>query len=110
MMLLMLRKHPHFVQHCLKCLLTLSQNPHLQRKQGWHKDAQSWANHWGIKKDIILQNKDNIKKIIISKFKENLWDDKELERRRKIRYYMEVINFNLKNQNYLFVLTNLRRK
>jgi hypothetical protein len=31
-----------------------SQN-HLRLKQGWHKDAQSWLNHWGIKEEIILE-------------------------------------------------------
>jgi hypothetical protein len=30
-----------------------SQN-HLRLKRGWHKDAQSWLNHWGIKEEIIL--------------------------------------------------------
>ena len=28
------------------------QNPHLQLKCGWNKDAQSWLNHWGIKEEI----------------------------------------------------------
>jgi len=36
---------------------------------------------------VILQNIDNIKNIITSKFKENLWCDKELEDKRKLRYY-----------------------
>jgi hypothetical protein len=75
-----------------------SQN-HLQLKQGWHKDAQSWLNHWGIKEEIILQNKDNIKNIITSKFKEKMWCNKELEGKRKLRYYKEVINPNLEDQN-----------
>jgi hypothetical protein len=30
-----------------------SQN-HLQLKQGWHKDAKSWLNHWGIKEEVTL--------------------------------------------------------
>jgi hypothetical protein len=33
-------------------------------------DAQSWPNHWRINEDIRLQNKDNIKNIITTKFKE----------------------------------------
>jgi hypothetical protein len=37
---------------------------HLQLKRGWHKDVKSWINHWGIKEEVILQNKDNIKNII----------------------------------------------
>jgi hypothetical protein len=31
-----------------------SNRDHLQLKQEWHKDAQSWLNHWGIKEEIIL--------------------------------------------------------
>jgi hypothetical protein len=44
----------------------------LQLKQGWHKDAKSWLNHWGIKEDVTLQNNNNIKNTITSKFKEKL--------------------------------------
>jgi hypothetical protein len=54
-------------------------------KQGWHKDSQSWLNHWGIKEEIILQNKDNIKNIITTKFKEKLWCDKELRGKKEIK-------------------------
>jgi hypothetical protein len=49
---------------------------HIQLKRGWHKDAQSWLNHWGIKEEVILQNKDNIKNIITSKLKNKSWCDK----------------------------------
>ena len=48
-----------------------SQN-HQQLKRGWHNDAKSWLNHWGIKQEVILQNIDDIKNIIQAKFKENL--------------------------------------
>lgn len=41
-----------------------------------------------------------------TKFKDKLWSDKELEEKRKLNYYKEVINPTLANQNYLFVLTN----
>jgi hypothetical protein len=41
----------------------------------------------------ILQDKDNIKNTITSKFKGKLWCNKELEDKRKLRYYKEVINF-----------------
>jgi hypothetical protein len=37
--------------------------------------------------DTILQNKDTTKNIIKSKFKEKMWCDKELEEKRKLRYY-----------------------
>ena len=45
---------------------------HQRLKRGWHKHAQSWINYWGIMEDIILQNKDTIKKIVKSKFKEKI--------------------------------------
>jgi hypothetical protein len=86
-----------------------SQN-HLWLKWGWHKDAKSWLNHWGIKEEVTLQNNDNIKNIITSKFKEKLWCDKELEDKRKLRYYKEVINPNLEDQKYLSVLTSVKKK
>ena len=39
-----------------------------------------------------------------------MWYDKELEEKRKLRYYKDVINPNLENQNYLFVLTSIKKK
>jgi len=56
-----------------------------------------------------MQNNDNFKHIIASKF-EKLWCEKELEDKRKIRYYNKVINPNLEYQNYLFVLTSVKNK
>jgi hypothetical protein len=60
--------------------------------------------------DTILQNKDTIKNIIKSKFKEKMWCDKELEEKRKLRYYKDVINPNLEDQNHLSVLTSVKKK
>jgi hypothetical protein len=80
-----------------------SSHNHHRLKRGWHKDAQSWLNYWGIMEETILQNKDTIKKNIKSKFKENMWCDKELEEKIKLRYYKDVINPNLEDQNYLSV-------
>jgi hypothetical protein len=60
--------------------------------------------------DTILQNKDTIKNVIKSKFKEKMWCDKELEEKRKLRYYKDVINPNLEDQNYLYVLTSVKKK
>jgi hypothetical protein len=60
--------------------------------------------------DTILQNKDTIKKIVKSKFKEKMWCDKELEEKIKLRYYKDVINPNLEDQNYLFVLSSVKKK
>jgi hypothetical protein len=60
--------------------------------------------------DTILQSKGTIKNIIKSKFKEKMWCDKELEEKIKLRYYKDVINSNIEDQNYLSVLTSLRKK
>jgi hypothetical protein len=60
--------------------------------------------------DIVLQNKNTIKNIIKSKFKEKLWCDKELEEKRKLRYYKDVINPHLKDQNYLSILISVKKK
>ena len=45
---------------------------HLWLKMGWHKDAKSWRNHWGVEAEVILHNIDAIISTIISKFKEKL--------------------------------------
>ena len=45
--------------------------------------------------DTIFQNKDTIKNIIKSKFKKKMWCNKELEGKKKLRYYKDVINHNL---------------
>ena len=62
--------------------------------------------------DTILQNKYTIKKNVKSKFKEKMWCDKELEEKINLRYYKDVINPNLEdqNQNYLFVLPSVKKK
>jgi hypothetical protein len=54
----------------------------------------------GIMEEIIFQNKDTLKKNAKSKFKEKMWCDKELEEKGKLIYYKDVINPNLKDQNY----------
>jgi hypothetical protein len=84
-------------------IATKSSHNHHRLKRGWHKDAQSLLNYWRIMEETILQNKDTIKKNIKSKFKENMWCDKELEEKIKLRYYKDVINPNLEDQNYLSV-------
>ena len=60
--------------------------------------------------ETILQNKDTIKKNLKSKFKEKMWCDKELEEKRKLRYFKDVINPNLEDQNYLSVLPSVKKK
>ena len=69
-----------------------------------------WLNHWGINENDILQNIDNVKNIITSKFKEKLWCEKNLAIKRKLRYYMQVINPNLEDEKYLLVVTSSRKK
>jgi hypothetical protein len=39
-----------------------------------------------------------------------MWCDKELEEQRKSRYYKDVINPNLEDRNYLFVLSSVKKK
>ena len=56
----------------------------------------AWLNHWGIDENDILQNIDNVKNIIASKFKEKFRSKENLAVKRKLRYNNEVINPNLK--------------
>ena len=93
-----------------KIASNFSQNPHLRLKCRWHKDAQSWLNHWGFKEELIMGRKYNIKNPITSKFKDKLWEDQDLEGKRKLRYYKEVINPTLDNQNYLSMLSINKKK
>ena len=65
----------------------------------------AWLNHWGINENDILQNIDNVKNIITSKFKEKLWCEENLAVKKKLRYYKEVINHNLEDHKYLSVVT-----
>ena len=87
-----------------------SNQNHLRLKRGWYKDTRAWLNHWGINEKVALQNIDNIKIIVTSKFKEKMCCEKNLEAKRKLRYYKEVINHTLKDQKYLFVLPVQRKK
>ena len=43
-------------------------------------------------------------------FKEKLYCEKDLDAKRKLRYYEEVINPNLEDQKYIFVLTSSKKK
>jgi hypothetical protein len=56
-----------------------------------------------------LYNTNVIKNLVQSKFKENLWCDKELEDKRKSRYHNEAINPNLEDQKYLFFFTSVKK-
>ena len=58
----------------------------------------------------ILQNIDNVKNIITSKFKEKMWCEENLAAKRKLRYYKEVINPNFEDQKYLSVVTSSQKK
>ena len=79
-------------------------------KRGWYKDIRAWLNHWEIDENVALQNINNIKNIVTSKFKEKMWCEKDLEDKRKLRYYKEVINPTLEDQKYLLVLTSSKKK
>ena len=92
-----------------KLALNSSQN-HLWLKQGWYKDTRAQLNHWEINETVALQNINNIKKIITSKFKEKMWCEKDLAVKRKLRYYKEVINPTLEDQKYLSILTSSKKK
>jgi len=96
-------------QRLPKTALKSSQDQ-LRLKRGWYKDATTWLNHWGIDENSTLQDINNIKIIITSKFKEKMWDKKVLEGKRKLWYYKELINLNLEVQNYLCVITSSKRK
>ena len=61
-------------------------------------------------KPTTLQNINNIKNTITSNLKEKLWGEKDLEVKRKLIYYKEVINPNLKYSKHLYILTNLKKK
>ena len=83
-----------------KLALNSSQN-HLRLKRGWYKDTRAWLNHWEIDENVALQNINNIKNIVTSKFKEKMWCEKDLEAKIKLRYYKEVINPTLEDQKYI---------
>ena len=54
--------------------------------------------------------KDSIKDTITSNFMDKMWDDKELEGKRKLRYYKGVINSTLDTHNYLSMLSINKKK
>ena len=92
-----------------KLALNSSQN-HLRLKRGWYKYTRALLNHWEIDENVALKNINNIKNIVTSKFKEKMWCEKDLEAKRKLRYYKEVMNPTLQDQNYTFVLTSSKKK
>jgi hypothetical protein len=77
---------------------------------GWHNDVKSSINHWGIKEELILNNTNDIINIVQDKFKENLWCNKELEDKIKLRYSKEEVNPNLEDKKCLCVLTSLKKR
>ena len=78
--------------HRLPKLALKSIQNHLRLKRGWYKDIKAWLNHWEIDENVALQNINNIKNIVTSTFKEKMWCEKDLEDKRKVRYYKEVIS------------------
>jgi len=96
--------------HRLPKLALNSSQSHLRLKWGWYKDTRAWLNLWKIDKNVALQNINNIKNIVTSKFKEKMWCEKYLAAKRKLRYYKKVINATLEDQKYLSVLTISKKK
>ena len=70
------------------------------------KDTTTWLNHWEIDENVALQNINNIKNTVTFKFKEKNWREKDLEAKRKLRYYKEVIKPTLEDQ----ILTSSKKK
>ena len=73
--------------HRLPKLAFNSTHNHARLKQGWYKDTRAWLNNWEIDENTALQNINNINNIVTSKFKEKLSCEKDLEAKRKLRYY-----------------------
>jgi hypothetical protein len=48
--------------------------------------------------------------MVNSKFKKKIWCYKELEEKIKLRYYKDVTNPNLEDQNYLSSLPSVKKK
>ena len=92
-----------------KLALNSSQN-HLRLKRGWYKDTRAWLNHQEIGENVALQNINNIKNIVTSKFKEKMWCEKDLATKIKLSYYKKVINPTLEDQKYLSILTSSKKK
>ena len=98
------------VDHRLPNLAFNSNQNHLRLKRGWYKDTRAWLSLWDIDKNVALKNSSNIKNIATSKFIEKMWCKKDLEAKRKLRYYKEVINPTLEDQKYIYVLTSSKKK
>ena len=109
---LLLYKHKinNMGDHRLPKLGLNSSKNQLRLKRGWYKDTRAWLNHWEIDDNVALQNINNIKNIVTSKFKEKMWREKDLEAKIKLRYYKEVINPTLEDQKYLLALTSSNKK
>ena len=82
-----------------KIALNSIQN-HLWLKRGLYKDTMAFLNHSEIDENFALENINNSKNIVTSKLKEKTWCEKNLEAKRKLRYYKEVINPTLEDQKY----------
>ena len=65
--------------HRLPNLALNSSQNHLRLKQGWYKDTRAWLKLWEIDENVVLQNINNIKNIVTSKFKEKMWCEKDLK-------------------------------
>jgi len=64
----------------------------------------------GDQQECALQDINNIKNFVTSKFKEKMWCEKYLAAKRKLSYYKKVINPTLEDQKYLSILTGSKKK
>ena len=55
----------------------------------------AWLRYWEVDGNTILEDINNLKNTITSKFKVKIWNKKDLEGKRKLRCYKEVINPNM---------------
>jgi hypothetical protein len=76
----------------------------------WNRDTTYQLNCWVVVKNDVLQEINIINKTHITKFKEKLRCYNEIEIKKKLIYYKETINSDLKDQNYLFVVASFKKK
>ena len=69
----------------------------------------AWLKYWEVDGNTILEDINNLKNTITSKFKVKIWNKKHLQGKRKLRCYKEVINPNLEHLKYLSMLTSSKK-
>ena len=67
-------------------------------------------NHLGMVEDDALQDINNIKITILTHIEGNMWNDREKENTRKLNFYKEIVNPELEDHNYHYIVGNSERK